>query len=428
MPAVQASEANISQELERNFRHNAAVNIIEGIFFWFGSSFLAHQTILALYINNLTDSKILIGLLATIGSAGWLLPQLFTSNLVQRLPRKKYMPVNIGLWTERLPVLLLAPATLLALRSPGWALAAFFVLYTWSSVGAGVVAVGWQDMFAKVIPARRRARIFGVTNFVGVAAGIVGGKVISDLLSRYPFPQGYTIAFAIGAGLIFISWINLALVREPAEPAQEVTLSQREYLRTLPAILRADRNFRRYLVVQTVIGLTGMAGGFYAVYTVQQWQLGDSQASAFTISMLVGQALGNLIFGVIGDHKGHKLVIEFGILFTLLALGVALLAVSPAWFHLVFVLAGLSWSGTSSSSLMIALEFSSPELRPTYIGLNNTVRGIAAGLAPIIGGWLASSAGYHTMFGVAWALGILALLLLHKFVQDPRQWVEAEAF
>jgi len=106
MSVARSLQSDITQELERNFRHNAMVNMIEGICFRFGFSFLARQTILVLYLDHLTDSEILVGLLSTIGNAGWLLPQLFTSNLEQRLPPKKLMPVNMDLREVRhLPIL-----------------------------------------------------------------------------------------------------------------------------------------------------------------------------------------------------------------------------------------------------------------------------------------------------------------------------------
>ncbi len=60
-----------------------------------------------------------------------LLPQIFVANAVERAPRKKFFPVTLGFFFERLPVFLLAPATyFLATSRPGLALVIFFVLYT----------------------------------------------------------------------------------------------------------------------------------------------------------------------------------------------------------------------------------------------------------------------------------------------------------
>ncbi len=241
-------DSDFEREIERNYRHNAVVNVLDSTFFWLGGSFIAARTILPLYVSHFTASKLVIGLLSTLVAAGWLLPQLFTANQVQRLPRKKVMVVNLGLFTERLPVILMVPAAMLSTRFPTLALVAFFVLFAWHVVGAGVVAVAWQDMLAKVIPLDRRGRFFGLANFGGTATGVLGAAVAARLLDRYDFPRGYVFCFALAAVSISISWVFLALTREPVRASQEPVVSQREYWRRLPSVFRADPNFRRYLL------------------------------------------------------------------------------------------------------------------------------------------------------------------------------------
>jgi MFS family permease len=180
-------------------------------------------------------------------------------------------------------------------------------------------------------------------------------------------------------------------------------------------------NFRRYLFSQAVTSLAGMAVGFLAVYAVQRWQLSDSQAGVFTTSMLGGQALSNLLFGVLADRKGHKLVLELSALTGLSAVGLASLAPAPAWFYVIFALIGASTAGFMMSGIAISFEFSTHDVRPTYIGLSNTINGISAGIAPLIGGWLAGTVGYRVLFVVAFVIGMVGLALLHWSVREPRQ-------
>lgn len=415
------SDSDFEREVERNYRHNAVVNVLDGTFFWFGASFMASRTILPLYVSHFTDSKLALGLFSMIVSTGWLLPQLFTANWIQRMPRKKVGVVNVGLFTERLPVALMVPAAWLAVRFPTLALIAFFALFAWHVLGAGVVAVSWQDMLAKIIPLDRRGKFFGITNFGGTATGVLGAAAATWSLNRYDFPYNYMFCFAAAAVFIFVSWVFLAFTREPAQVSHEPVVSQREYLRRLPAILRSDANFRRYLLSQVVTSVAGMAVGFLAVYAVRRWQLSDSRAGGFTTSMLVGQALSNLLFGALADRKGHKLVLELSTLLGALAVGLAGVAPAPVWFYVVFALIGASTAGFMLSGIMITFEFSAPDVRPTYIGLNNTVVGVAAGIAPLIGGWLAGAIGYHTLFAVAFVIGMVGLALLHWSVREPRQ-------
>jgi MFS family permease len=415
------AESDFERQVEQNYRHNAIVNMLDGTFFWLGASFFAARTVLPVYISHLTDSKLVIGLLAMIANTGWLLPQLFTANWVQRLPRKKIVVVGVGFVTERLPVILLVPAAWLATRSSTLAVAAILLLFAWHIVGAGVVAVAWQDMLAKIIPLKSRGRFFGITNFGGTATGVLGAIAAAWVLDRYDFPYSYMLCFGAAAFFISISWVFLALTREPAQISQEPAVSQLEYWRRLPAILRSKRNFRRYLLSQIVAAIGGMGFGFVTVYAVERWQLADGQAAGFTTTMLIGQAAANLLFGALADRKGHKLVLELSILAAALAVGLASVAPTPAWFHVVFALTGASTAGFILSGIMIVFEFCAPDERPTYIGLSNTVTGVAAGVAPLLGGWLASAAGYRIVFVVAFVVGLMGYALLRWWVREPRQ-------
>ncbi len=131
-------------------------------------------------------------------------------------------------------------------------------------------------MIAKIIPVEKRGRFFGITNFIGNGAGILGALAVPIVLDRYAFPLGYVFSFAAPPCCLFFSWFFLSLTREPAVRSSKPPVSQLEYLRSLPEILRRDRNFRAYLLAQILFSLSGMATGFLVVYTVQTWNLPDA--------------------------------------------------------------------------------------------------------------------------------------------------------
>lgn len=410
------------QQIERDYRWNFAVNAMDGTSFWFGMSFISASIILPLYVSHFTANPLLIGLIAFLSTAGYLLPQLFTSNAVERAPRKKYFPVNLGFFLERVPIILLVPSTyFLAVSQPVAALAAFFLLYAWHTFGAGLIIVGWQDMIAKIIPVERRGRFFGITNFAGNAAGILGALAVPFVLNKYAFPMGYVISFSVAATLIVVSWVFLALTREPAVYSSKPRVSQIDYMRSLLGILRRDRNFRMYLLSQVIFSLSGMATGFLVVYTVQTWHLPDAQAGGFIIALQIGLALSNLFFGFLADRKGHKLNLEIGTGLIILSLVLALVAPSPWWFFAIFFIRGAVNAAGFISGISIVYEFADAENRPTYIGLANTIPGISAAFAPLIGGWLAGSVSYQAMFIAAAAIALTSWVLLRFTVAEPRK-------
>ncbi len=414
--------AMVQQQVERDYRWNFLVNVLDGASFWFGISFISGAIILPLYVSHFTSNPLLIGLIPFLNTAGHLLPQLFVANAVERAPRKKFFPVTLGFFLERVPIFLLAPAAyFLATRRPGVALAAFFVLFAWHKFGAGAIIVGWQDMIAKIIPLEKRGRFFGITNFLGNGAGILGALAVPFVLDKFAFPLGYVIAFALAAALIFVSWVFLSLAREPAVYSNKPPVSQLDYLRSLPEVLRRDRNFRMYLLSQIVYALSGMATGFLTVYAVKTWALSDARASGFTIALQVGLAAANLFFGFFSDRKGHKLSLEICLTLNVLATILAIFAPNPWWFFAIFFLRGAVDAGVFISGISIVYEFIDADNRPTYIGLANTIPGVAGAIAPLIGGWLAGAVSYQAMFVLAVFIGVTSLVLLHFAVREPRK-------
>jgi MFS family permease len=413
--------SEFEQEVERNYRFNFIVNAADGATYWFGYSFIAPTIILPLYISHFTDNPLIIGLIPFIATAGFLLPQLFTSNFVERAPRKKFFPVNVGLFTERIPVFLLAlSAALFAKDQPILALVLFLAIYTWYNFGAGMIVVGWQEMIAKIIPTRRRGRFIGITNFVGNAAGILGALAVPFVLEKFTFPQGYVYIFFTAAGLIFLSWCFLAMAREPVLNVQKPHISQLEYLRSLPEVVGHDKNFLRYLLFQIFYNLSGMAGGFLIVYSARHWNLPDSVAGIYGIVMQAGQACAYLLFGFLADRKGHRFNLEAAALINLVSFILPIFAPSPIWFYPIFFLRGVAFAAAFISSIAIVMEFTQPKNRPTYIGLANTIPGVAGSIAPLLGGWLATATGYPILFLLSAVIGLIAFVLVRWMVADPR--------
>jgi MFS family permease len=418
----------LQTEVERNYPFNFAVNVLQGSVSWLGFSFLNPTIILPLYISHFTSNALIIGLIPFLNTAGFLLPQLFTANFVERAPLKKWFPVNLGFFTQPLPVLLLIPgAYFLAASRPCAAVAAFLILYAWFTFGVGLVVVGWQDMISKIIPFNRRGRFFGITTFFGNASSILGALAVAIVLEKFTFPSGFVFSFAAAAGLILLSWCILILVREPAIPSSKPAVSQLEYLRSLPKVVQDEPNFRKYILAQIIFSLSGMASGFLMVYSARTWNLPDSQAGGFILALQAGQSLSNLFFGFLADRKGHKLNLEISFLLSIASLALAVFATGPLWFFPIFFLRGAVLACTEISGASIAMEFSGPQNRATFIGLANTVPGLTGSLAPLLGGWLAGSFGYPKMFVLSLLIAVASYVILRFAVQDPRRTPVSQA-
>ena len=417
-------DANGSEQelVEQNFRWNFSVNMIDTVFFLFGVSLISSSTIVPLFISKLTDSSFAIGLAAMVAQGGWFLPQILTTRWVERQPLKKPIAVKVGFFAERLPVLLLAGAALLAIYSPQLALIAFLLAYTWHNVGGGVVGTAWQDMIARIIPVGRRGRFWGLSTTLGQVASVGGASLAAWLLAAFSFPYNFVAIWLPAALLILLSWVSLSLTREPPPPEQAPLPPQNSVFRNLADIVKNDPLFRRFLSARMLHTLGNMALGFVAVAAIKRWSLPDSTIGVYAVAQMVGQGVATLGLGFLADRLGHKLSLEIGAAFSAVAYVLAWLAPSPGWMMAVFVLLGVGTGASLVSGILIVMEFGPVERRPSYMGIANTAVGLTSMAGPLLAAGLVGFS-YGLVFALSATMNLIALAAFRFTVREPR-WTE----
>ena len=102
------NSSEFDPEIRGALKHNLIYNLMDGGFFGMALGFASFVTVLPLFVSNMTDSPILIGLIPAIHSMGWQLPQLLIADRVARLSRYKPMVLLLTI-QERIPFLGLHP-------------------------------------------------------------------------------------------------------------------------------------------------------------------------------------------------------------------------------------------------------------------------------------------------------------------------------
>lgn len=417
----------MNTEINKNLRFNFIVNVLDGNFFGFALGFASFVTILPLFVSTMTDSAILIGLVPAIHSVGWQLPQLLTVDRVTRLSRYKPMVVLMTLH-ERLPFFGLAVvAWFIPSLGPKLALLLTFGLLIWQGLGGGFTATAWQAMIGKIMPVNRRGIFFGAQSAAANLGGSLSAIAAGLLLEWLAPPTNFAICFLLASISLTLSWTFLAQTREPESVPVGLNTHQSAFRGRFQVILRRDANFCWFLVARALSQLATMAFGFYAVYAVRHHGMSEGMAGLMTSVYMGAQIATNPLMGWIGDRWGHRTVMGVGTYAAAASALLAWLAPSLNWFYLVFSLAGVANVAVWTIGLAMTLEFGSEAERPAYIGLANTLVAPSTILAPLIGGWLADTAGYPAAFLVSVIGGLATALVLQILVRDPRHKLCLEA-
>jgi MFS family permease len=218
-----------------------------------------------------------------------------------------------------------------------------------------------------------------------------------------------------------ISMGFLFLNREAPRPPKTESIGLIAYFRRIPGLLRRDRNFSMFIVCRILLTLATMATAFYTVYAVDRLGASDGMVANYTAVLLATQLPANLLLGYMGDKLGQRSVMQMTALCIALAALTALVSPDTTVFALVWVFLATATSGFLLVNMAMIVEFATPNERPTYVAIGLGLGAPVSFAAPLVGGWIAGSAGYFPLFTSVIVLSIVAFLAITRFVADPRK-------
>ena len=417
--------------LPPHYRRNFWVLVLDFAFFGIGITFIGTGTVIPSFLNALGAPPLIIGLISTLQSACWLLPQLWAARYLADKPFKKpyiLRPIIPG----RLLFLVLATTIWLTGAQPAWLIIGLLTLTVigfW--IADGLASVPWFDFLSKTIPPTRRGRLTGIGQIISGSAGFLVGFIVEWMLGKNGprFPNNYALLFFLGFVMLAMSFTAIALgVEEGGRPTRQVP-GWNEFIPQLWQLLKTDHAYRQYIIARQVYGLSALASPFYMVYALNRLGLPGQVAGRYTSIGVVGSIAAAMLFGWLNERFGSKHVIQIGIVTTILTPTIALLSPllfpDPHWlawgYGLVFFLFNASMSSMMPGWMNYILEHAPDAERPNYVGLTNTINGVSmifSALGGVILQW--SNNNYVLLFGLAIA-GMLASLPLTIGLPEPRQ-------
>ncbi len=92
-----------------------------------------------------------------------------------------------------------------------------------------------------------------------------------------------------------------------------------------------------------------------------------------------------------------------------------------------FLISGLALSNLNFSYQNWLVTYASPDSRPIYVGLFNTIAALISFASPIIAGTVAQSFGYLPLFVISLVMALCALFVTLRFLRETTPSAEPVA-
>lgn len=418
---------------DSSLRRNFLLGVTNGAMFSFAESLMSVDTVLTWFVQKLGGSNFLVGLVGPMRDAGWYLPQLFVAHRLQREPRKLPLYRRMAL-LRAIAWSIWTLAAFLLTQDHGWLLLIFFVTYGINALASGFAGLSFMDIVAKTIPAQRRGSYFGGRLFFGSILGLFGGVLVGVLVADnnpIGFPGNVAILFAAAWVAAMAGLLTFAVVKEPPGDVRPESDTLTTHVRRAARLPRRNLNLRYMLIARVVVLLSYIAAPFYSVYSINVLHAPASILGVYvSVRTLVSLAI-NPVWSRLSDRRGNKIVMQLAnasgvamLSWVVLAPPLAVAAglhpeVQAYLFVPVFALMGLYETGNGIGANNLLLEIAPGNDRAIYVGLTNTILGIAY-FSTVISGLLVDWIGYQGVFVSALILLIVAQWALGR-IREPRQ-------
>lgn len=420
------SRLSVIPAASRNFW----LGVLNGLCFTLAETLIDPTLVLVAFVSRLTDSPVLIGLVAPLRDSAWFLPQFWLSGQVQSLPTK------LTLYRQTAVVRLVAWGALVLLTAltpaPPLLLLGFFAAFGTYAIASGFGGLAFMEVVGKTVPPGRRAVFFAWRLFLGGLAGLGAAALVRWLLSDaapLAFPHNFSLLFGLGWLAAALGLAVFGIIREPPDERPRPRVSAGVQLGRAWQILKANANYRRLIYVRSSLMLAGAPVPFFAVFGRAALGVSPDMLGAYLLVYTVASLFTNILVGRLAGRLGNRRILQVSALAGLLmtALVAALFAAASGggvtgalaglWLMPAFALAGIRETSLGVAGQAFLLNISPADDRSLYLGSTNTLLGVVL-LSTGLSGVVVASFGIAALLGISLVAGGLAFLAAWR-LQEP---------
>jgi len=275
-----------------------------------------------------------------------------------------------------------------------------FVLMFIFAVAGSFAGISYTDILGKSLNAGERRHFFVVRQYFQSGGILISALIARQLMHLLPYPMNYVILFAAASFMLLVASGGFWALQEPLRSVHSGRRpSLPALLRSIPALVRSDRNLLNYIILQNISGVGMMLLPFYMALARDRFGLSGTDIGNFLLLQIIGSVLSVKIWSMVNHRGGYKRILSLCLLlsaalpiYAYLSSSLGLLAFAP-----VFFFSGSIISARHMSFEAVFIDITDDQNRALYAGIAG-VSNIVSALIPVFSAVLILNLGFLPVF------------------------------
>lgn len=380
-------------------RRNYHAFIWHALFLAVTITFTEVNTVIPALILQIGGSEIHVGIVSAIMIGVPLVSKLHFAAYLSRKSRKR--PSLITGITLRIIALALIGFTLMYAQRFSL-IGLLIVVYAellMFTLGGAFAGIAYVDLIGNSFDSGMRKLFFTRKQIISSVGILFSAAAARYIMQSQQYPSSYILLFFSASAVLFIASMGFWRVKETPRALKQ-TMGYVQTLRSIPSLLKKDRNLRLYIVYLNAVGAHVALIPFYAVFAQRRYYLDAGVAANMLFIQILGMIAASLVWPRIVSTRGFKGVLKIGAviaaLLPLTALAVGYFAPLPVYLVL-YSFVGAAVSAKMVSENAVIVELSSADERILYSAVAGTLN-VSVILLPLVLGLLIAWLGFIPVF------------------------------